>query len=88
MSLAAALLAELDDRSLDQLAELLAPRLTRTDTSTPSPWLDVAEAAAYLRCKPQRIYDLRHAGSLTPHRDGRRLLFHRDDLDAHLGRAA
>jgi excisionase family DNA binding protein len=88
VSLARALLAELDDPALDQLAELLAPRLPDRADAAPSPWLDVAEAAAYLRCKPQRIYDLRHAGSLAAHRDGRRLLFHRDDLDAHLGRVA
>ncbi|MDP9417215.1 MAG: helix-turn-helix domain-containing protein [Actinomycetota bacterium] len=80
-----ALLAELDEQALDQLAELLAPRLAeRIAPATTSPWLDVDEAAAYLRCSRQRIYDLRHAGDLTPHRDGRRLLFRRDDLDAYL----
>lgn len=85
MSLAAALLAELDDRALDQLAELLAPRLADRATSAASPWLDVDEAAAYIRAgSRQRIYDLVHAGALQPDRDGRRLLFHRDVLDLYL----
>jgi excisionase family DNA binding protein len=82
-----ALLSELDDEALDRLAELLAPRLARRIAPTPAtPWLDVDEAAAYLRCSRQRVYDLRHAGVLKPHRDGRRLLFRRDDLDAYLER--
>lgn len=84
-AIAAALLAELDDQALDRLAELLAPRLAhRLTPEAASPWLDVAEAAEYLRCKPQRVYDLVHAGTLKPQRDGRRLLFHRDALDGHL----
>ena len=50
----------------------------------PGPWLDVAGAAEYLRCSEQRMYDLVRAGSLTPGRDGRRLLFRRDQLDSYL----
>lgn len=89
MSLAAAFVADLDDRSLDLLADLLADRIAaRTaHVESSSPWLDVAGAALYLRCSPQRIYDLRHAGALTPHRDGRRLLFNRADLDRYLNEA-
>lgn len=49
-----------------------------------SPYLTVGEAAAYLRCSPQRIYDLCCARKLTPHKDGSRSLFRRDDLDAVL----
>src|SRR5947208_451809 len=52
------------------------------DPSTP--WLNVAQAAEYMAAKPQRIYDLVHAGLIEPGRDGRRLVFHRDDLDAYL----
>ena len=46
----------------------------------------VAEAAEYLRCKPQRIYDLRSSGRLPRHGDGSRVLIRRADLDAHLDR--
>ena len=86
-AIASALIAELDDRALDQLAELLAPRLAERTSAAASPWLDVDEAAAYIRAgSRQRIYDLVHSGALQPDRDGRRLLFHRDVLDLYLTR--
>lgn len=81
-AIAAAIVGALDDRALEHLADRLAPWLI----APPRPWLDVVEAADYLRCTKQRIYDLVHAGRLVPRRDGRRLLFHREQLDAYLGR--
>jgi excisionase family DNA binding protein len=45
-------------------------------------WLSVAEAAAYLGCKPRRIYDLTSARQLRVHKDGRRSLYRIEDLDA------
>lgn len=84
-AIARALLDELDDRALDQLAELLAPHLAQRASAASSPWMDVDEAAAHIRAgSRQRIYDLVHAGALKPGRDGRRLVFHRDELDAYL----
>jgi len=62
--------------------ELLREQVPATPAS---PYLTVEEAANYLRCTSrQRIYDLVHQGALVPRRDGKRLLFHRDTLDAHL----
>lgn len=81
-------MAALDDAALDELAERLAPRLSDRIAPPRSPWLDVADAAEYLRCSKQRVYDLVHADRLEPRRDGRRLLFHRDHLDAYLERRA
>jgi excisionase family DNA binding protein len=46
--------------------------------------LNVAEAAERLRCRKDRIYDLIALGKLHPRRDGRRVLLHRDDLDAYI----
>lgn len=63
--------------------ELLAELGRPTD-----PWLDVAEAADYLRCKRQRIYDLCQQGRLKPARDGSRLLLRRSWLDAYLESAS
>jgi excisionase family DNA binding protein len=60
----------------DKVAECLAEQLQPGD-----PWLDVDEAAEYLRCKPQRIYDLVSLGELRPAKDGRRSLFKRAWLD-------
>lgn len=86
-SLALALLEDLDEYALDILAERLAPRLRQAGTAAGrSPWLTVDEAAEYLRCKRQRIYDLRSAGHLAAVYDGARPLYHRDALDAYLSR--
>jgi excisionase family DNA binding protein len=63
-----------------RVAELLADRIDAASR----PYLDVDEAAAYLRTSRQRIYDLIAAGRLQPHRDGRRVLFRREALDAAL----
>ncbi len=49
-----------------------------------SPYLSVSEAAARLRAKPQRIYDLLSARRLTRFKDGRRTLVSRDEIDAYL----
>jgi excisionase family DNA binding protein len=87
LSLASALLAELSEADLDHLAELLAPRLaSRLDRSDQpkSRWLNAEQAAEYLACSRDRLYDLAQLGKLEPRRDGRRLLFRRADLDAYL----
>jgi excisionase family DNA binding protein len=64
-----------------RVAELLAPVLAMPAVS---PWLDVAEAADYLRCKPKRIYDLISQRRIPVHRDGGRVLLRRDELDRYL----
>lgn len=46
------------------------------------PWLSVEEAAERLRCKPQRIYDHRSSGALTPYTEGGRALCSREEVDA------
>jgi excisionase family DNA binding protein len=85
-ALASALIADLDDETLialaDRLAPLLAERLGRSQEA--SPWLNAEEAASYLACTRDRLYDLVQVGKLSPRRDGRRLLFRRADLDAYL----
>lgn len=79
------LLAELTDTDLDRLAELLAPRLAgRLGDQRATPWLNAEDAARYLACDRGRLYDLVQLQKLSPRRDGRRLLFRRDELDAYL----
>lgn len=73
----------LPDALVNAIAERVVDLLDERDHGRPaSPWLDVEEAAAYLRAGKQRIYDLVHEGRLHPARDGRRLLFRREQLDA------
>jgi excisionase family DNA binding protein len=71
---------ELIEAIAERTAELLAERLP----DKPEPYLNVEQAAEYLAATTDRIYDLRRQG--LPHfKDGTRLLFRREDLDAHLG---
>lgn len=85
-ALGEALLAELDERSLDRLAELLAPRLAArvAPTTEPGPWLNTRQAAEHLGCQVGRVHDLVQLHKLEPRRDGRRLLFKQSDLDAYI----
>ena len=72
------------DELLDALADRVAARvLAAADRSAPagSTWLDVTDAAEYLRCKPKRLYDLCSQRRVPVHREGSRLLFRRDELD-------
>jgi excisionase family DNA binding protein len=67
-----------------RVAELLQQPADGRGGAPVEPWLGVTEAARYLACPVSRIYDLVSLGRLTPHRDGRRLLFRPADLDAAL----
>ena len=82
-SLTTALLAEMSESDLDQLAELLAPRLAPrlTDTTTRTGWLDVDQAAEHLACPKSRLYALTSTRRIPHQRDGSRLLFDRNELD-------
>jgi excisionase family DNA binding protein len=77
------LTVRLTDEQLAQIAEHAAALIPAT-IPTVSPWLNVAEAAEWLRCGRDRIYDLIALGRLHPRRDGRRVLLHRDDLNAYI----
>jgi excisionase family DNA binding protein len=66
------------ERVAERAAELLPPAANQ------SPWLDADGAADYIAASRDRIYDLVALRKLEPRRDGRRLLFRRDELDAYL----
>jgi excisionase family DNA binding protein len=74
----------------DELVELVAERaaelvLERQAEAPASPYLNVDEAAEYLRCDRQRIYDLLSARRLSKSKDGARVLLLREELDAYIG---
>lgn len=73
---------ELTDEQVDVIAARAATLVPAAPAG--SPWLTAAEAADWLRCATDRVYDLIALGKLSPRRDGRRVLLHRDDLDAYL----
>lgn len=74
----------LSPEQLDVLAHRVASLLRERLPAAPSAWLDAAGAAEHLACSRDRIHDLVSLGKLRPGRDGRRLLFRREDLDAYL----
>lgn len=81
------LTVRLTDAQLAEIAEHAAALVSPAAPAVPSPWLNVTDAAEYLRCSKDRIYDLIALDRLHPRRDGRRVLFHRDDLDTYLERS-
>lgn len=73
------LVIELSDADKQDIAERVAALV-----AAPSPWLNSQQAAEYLACSTQRIHDLVSLGVVRSSRDGRRLLFRREWLDAAL----
>ena len=49
-----------------------------------SPWMTASEAADYLRCPISRVRKLTSTGELPHEKDGRRVLYHRDQLDTYI----
>lgn len=72
--------AELVEAIAVRVSDLLSERLP----APYEPYLNVDEAAEHLAAKKSRIYALVESGRLRAYRDGRRLLFRREDLDAAL----
>jgi len=78
LTVALTLSAEQLDSIAERVAELVQP------AAAVSPWLSSEQAADYIAAPVSRIHDLVALRKLSPRRDGRRLLFRRDDLDAYL----
>jgi excisionase family DNA binding protein len=70
----------LSDADVERIAR--AVRTQAGDEATAEPWFDVPRAAAYLACKKKRIYDLKSEGRLRYAKEGGRLVFRREWLDA------
>ncbi len=67
---------------LEQIVEQVRARLGHEAAEPRSPWLTADEAAEYLRCKTSRIRKLSSAERIPKHREGGRVLYRRDELDA------
>ena len=72
--------------ALERRVAELEQRLTTAAAigPAPSPYLTIPEAADYLRCSRQRVDDLLSQGRLTRHKDGRRTLVGRAEVESHL----
>lgn len=83
--LATALLAELDDAALVELAERLKPFLTARESPEADGWLRGADQIAkHIVAPPSRVYALSSAGRIPVERDGSALVARRSDLDRWL----
>lgn len=70
--------AELPPEALEELRQALAPASPR-----PVPmFLSADEAAAILRCRKRRVYELVADGRLSRHGEGRRLLLSRVEVES------
>lgn len=74
----------------DEIVEAIAARVAGLigPGTSPSPLLDVKEAATYLRCEPKRIYDLTSQRRIAFVKDGSRTLIRREALDQYLAKGA
>lgn len=74
----------LSEEAVEAIARVAAELvLERLDTAAPAgDWLTIDEAAAVLRCKARRIYDLRSSGRLGRYSEGGRALVSRRELVA------
>ncbi len=64
-----------------RVAELLSAEQRTTE---PEPYIGVEDAARYLACGRQRIYDLHSQGRIRCIKDGSRLLTRRSWIDDYL----
>lgn len=73
---------QLNEETIEAIARVAAELvLERLDAASPAgEWLTIEEAAAFLRCKPRRIYDLRSDGRLARYSEGGRALVARREL--------
>jgi predicted DNA-binding transcriptional regulator AlpA len=71
------LLDEFVDRVADRVVHRLEAREPRPETEL----LNLTEAAEVLRCKPQRIYQLRSTGRLPRTVEGGRAIVRRSDIE-------
>jgi hypothetical protein len=79
-SLELALPAETLEAIARRAAELVLAQATAQTSDNSSPWLTRRQAAAYLGLPVSRLEKDR---DIPSHRDRGRILYHRDELDAH-----
>jgi excisionase family DNA binding protein len=69
------------DDLVDRVADRVVQRLGSLPSSPTAELLSIAEAAELLRCKPQRVYDLRSSGRLPRTVEGGRAVVRRTDVE-------
>jgi excisionase family DNA binding protein len=72
---------------VDAIAAETARRITEAGVAF-SPWMNVDEAAAYLRVPKGRLQNLTAAGQVRVSRQGKACTYHRDWLDEYARKQA
>jgi excisionase family DNA binding protein len=75
-----ALTIALPDEVIEAIADRVAERVARSQPAVDEGFLDVTAAAAFLSCRPSRLYALASARRIPHYKDGSRLLFDRREL--------
>ena len=65
-----------------RVAEIIAAEKSVPNLVPTSRWLSPPEAASLLRCDTKRVYTMVSDGRLTRHREGRRLLLDRSEVES------
>jgi len=78
------LVEQLATRIAEQLHQLQRQTVRELAPAQRSPWLNISDAADYLRWPKQRLYKLTASGGIPHYKHEGRLLFHRDELDQWL----
>lgn len=73
------------DEFVNRVADRVAHRLEAREPQPETELLSLTEAAEVLRCKPQRIYQLRSTGRLPRTVEGGRAIVRRSDLERLIG---
>lgn len=71
----------LPPEALHAIAERVAELLAERATDALAPWMTADQAADYIAAPVSRVRKLTMTGELPHHRDGRRVLYRRDELD-------
>jgi excisionase family DNA binding protein len=78
--------AEVIEAIATKAAEIVVAELNASTHHEPlDPWMTTLAAASYLQLSPEAVRARARRGTIPAHRDGQRLLFHRDELDSYLG---
>jgi excisionase family DNA binding protein len=72
------------EKIAERVAEILGEGAGKLAAPIDRPYLNVSEAAEYLRASRQRVYDLLSCGRLRRYKDGSRVLVSRAELEAYL----
>lgn len=77
----------LEDLVAQKVREVLADAADAGEIEPPSPYMSIPEAASFLRCERQRVYDLLSRRTFERFKDGSRTLLLRAEVESYVERS-